>query len=231
MLLVSEIFGPTIQGEGAAVGQPAVFMRTAGCNLACVWCDTPYTWDWKRFDKGQEAVRMEVATVAHEIRARRPAAAATCILVLTGGEPLLQAPALAQLIQLLRDDDWTVHVETAGTRLPGPVLELVDVFNVSLKLAHSGNPQAKRFAPNVIEALRDSGKAVWKFVAAEPYDLEEVQDLVDRFGLAPVYIMPEGVTHEALQQHALALIPYILQRGWSLSPRYQIEIWGDRRGV
>lgn len=231
MLLVSEIFGPTIQGEGAEVGRPAIFVRTAGCNQACVWCDTPYTWDWKHYDKTEEAHRMEVGDVADEIIARRPASWQGGVLVLTGGEPLLQAPALADLITELAPLAMTIHVETAGTKLPGPLAFLVDTFNVSLKLEHSGNPLARRRVPEAIEALRDTKRAVWKFVAAEPSDLDEVDELVQSFNLAPVYIMPEGVTHEALQRHALALLPAVLERGWSLTPRYHIEIWGDKRGV
>ena len=46
-LTVSEIFGPTFQGEGPFTGRAAVFLRLGRCNLDCKWCDTPYTWDWK----------------------------------------------------------------------------------------------------------------------------------------------------------------------------------------
>ena len=53
-LRVNEIFGPTFQGEGPHAGQSAVFLRTSGCNLNCSWCDTPYTWDWERYDREAE---------------------------------------------------------------------------------------------------------------------------------------------------------------------------------
>jgi len=47
MLKVNEIFGPTIQGEGKSSGMPCAFLRLSLCNLHCIWCDTPYTWNWK----------------------------------------------------------------------------------------------------------------------------------------------------------------------------------------
>ena len=49
-LVVAEVFGPTFQGEGPSTGQRAGFVRLGRCNLDCSWCDTPYTWDWERFD-------------------------------------------------------------------------------------------------------------------------------------------------------------------------------------
>ena len=59
-LAVSEIFGPTLQGEGPSSGRRAMFLRLAGCNLSCSWCDTAYTWDWSRYDKKAEVTMMQV---------------------------------------------------------------------------------------------------------------------------------------------------------------------------
>ena len=53
LLKLSEIFY-SIQGEGVSIGRPSVFLRTALCNLKCKWCDTPYTWDWKKYDIKKE---------------------------------------------------------------------------------------------------------------------------------------------------------------------------------
>ncbi|MGH3922689.1 MAG: 7-carboxy-7-deazaguanine synthase QueE, partial [Pseudonocardiaceae bacterium] len=57
-LLIAEQFGPTFQGEGPSVGQQALFIRLSSCNLSCSWCDTPYTWDWTRFDPRVESRRV-----------------------------------------------------------------------------------------------------------------------------------------------------------------------------
>lgn len=59
-LVVSEVFGPTHQGEGPHAGQLCAFVRLMGCNLSCSWCDTPYTWDASRYDLKAEGHRMTV---------------------------------------------------------------------------------------------------------------------------------------------------------------------------
>lgn len=236
-LAVSEVFGPTIQGEGPSLGAPAIFLRTAGCNLGCVWCDTAYTWDWKRFDRDKEVVKLDTAAVAQQIAARRPDSWASGVLVLTGGEPLLQQRALAEVLQDLhhREQEWHVEVETAGTRMPDELLPWVDQYNVSLKLEHSGNPLLKRRVPEVITAFSalergDGADVVWKFVCAEPQDLAEVDALVRDFVLRNVWIMPEGTDHESVIAHARALLPDVLARGYRMTPRFHVDLWGHERG-
>src|SRR5687768_9454687 len=97
-LVVSEVFGPTWQGEGPSLGRRAGFVRLGRCNLACSWCDTPYTWDWDRFDPAVELTRMSVDAIADRI-----ASMEVPLVVITGGEPLLQQSHLAPLLRRLRD--------------------------------------------------------------------------------------------------------------------------------
>ena len=92
-LVVSEVFGPTFQGEGPSTGHRAAFVRLGRCNLTCTWCDTPYTWDWERFDPSVELSRRTVAALLAEIEAMAPE-----IVVVTGGEPLLQQRRLVPLV-------------------------------------------------------------------------------------------------------------------------------------
>lgn len=231
-LAVNEIFGPTFQGEGPNAGYPCVFLRLAACNQACVWCDTKYTWDWKHYDKAQEVHPMELPQIVEQLKAVAPPYEGwdePLLLVISGGEPMLQQKGLAELLPLL--PGWGVEIETAGTIPPLPELANQVLFNVSLKLAHSGNPLARRRRPAAINALRDTNRAIWKFVAQQPSDLDEVDELVNTYGLAPVYIMPEGTTHAVLAKHARALAPAVIERGWTLTPRLQIELWGKKRGV
>jgi 7-cyano-7-deazaguanosine (preQ0) biosynthesis protein QueE len=231
-LVVSEIFGPTFQGEGPSLGRRCAFVRLGGCNLHCRWCDTAYTWDWTgrngvAYDPRQELRKMTVEEVWADL-ARR----GTDMLVVSGGEPLLQQTRLVGLLARARVAGWWVEIETAGTIAPLPELtRLVNRFTVSPKLENSGNTLDERYLPEILAAFQATGKAVWKFVAINPTDLDGVALLVDRHRLSPVYVMPEGVTPEALTRHAQAIAGGVLSRGWNLTTRLHILLYGSRRGV
>lgn len=231
-LLVSEVFGPTFQGEGPSLGRRCSFVRLGGCNLHCSWCDTPYTWDWSgrngvRFDPAQELRHRTVEEIWEELVVR-----GTEMVVISGGEPLLQQDRLLPLLVRAHGEGWWVEIETAGTISPTPdVITLVDRFNVSPKLANSGNAEARRTVPASISTLRNSGKAAWKFVVLETQDLVEVGRLVEMFGLEPVYVMPEGVSEEVLRLRTQDIAGEVLARGWNLTTRLHILLYGNRRGV
>jgi 7-carboxy-7-deazaguanine synthase len=221
-LVVSEVFGPTIQGEGPSAGRRAGFVRLGRCNLACTWCDTPYTWDWSRFDPAVELRKVDVAEVVAAVEAMD-----VPLVVVTGGEPLLQQSALVPLLSAL-GGRHRIEIETAGTLAPSPELvALVDQFNVSPKLANSGNPVERRWKPDVLRAFEATGKAVFKFVVADPAELDEVA----AFGVAPVWVMPEGTDPAVVQERLVTLAEPVLARGWNLTPRLHVAIWGDKRGV
>jgi organic radical activating enzyme len=108
--LVKEIFGPTLQGEGAHAGRPCVFLRFAACNLACTWCDTDF--------RPEGAARMAAAEIAAALLERDRHASR--MVVVTGGEPALQWDA--ELAGVLRAAGFRAHMESNGTRaLAAPV--------------------------------------------------------------------------------------------------------------
>jgi organic radical activating enzyme len=228
-LVVAECFGdtfPTFQGEGPSTGAPALFIRLSRCNLACGWCDTRYTWDWEHYDPRLESSRLRVPDLA--------AWALSCpprLAVITGGEPLLQQAALVTLVHELLAGGKRIEIETNGTIAPDTALLAGDVqFNVSPKLANSGMAETRRIAAPAIEAFAGSSRAVFKFVARDTADLDEISVLVQRFGLSPVYVMPEGVTAEQLLQVTGVLAGEVAARGWHLTQRLHILAFGDRRG-
>ena len=225
-LVVSEVFGPTFQGEGPSVGRRAGFVRLGRCNLDCAWCDTPYTWDWQRYDPGEELRRMSPADILDRLTAMAPE-----IVVVTGGEPLLQQRRLMPLVDGCVAHGWPVEVETNGTRAPDAALvRTVAQWNVSPKLANSGVAEADRIRPDALAALRATERAVFKFVVANEGDLDEVAALVDAHDLRPVWVMPEGTDADTVLERARSLADAVIGRGWNLTPRLHVLLWGDERG-
>jgi 7-carboxy-7-deazaguanine synthase len=109
----------SVQGESSFTGVPCIFVRFAGCNLRCAWCDSEYT-----FTGGQPFSEGEVVA---QIEALQP-----CKLIeFTGGEPMLQARELLPLMQRLLDAGYTLMMETSGERpladVPKAVHKIVDV--------------------------------------------------------------------------------------------------------
>jgi organic radical activating enzyme len=227
-LLVAETFGPTLQGEGPSCGQQALFLRLSRCNLSCPLCDTPYTWDWQRFDVMAETYRLTALDIL-DWALGYP----TELLVITGGEPLLQQDLLVPLVAALAAAGRRVEVETNGTIAPAAALvEAVARFNVSPKLASfaaSGDAQ-RRINPGALRALVATGRAVFKFVVSNLTDLDEIAELQRRFDLRPVWVMPEGTTTERLLEVMRALADEVVSRGWHLSTRLHVMLWGDARG-
>lgn len=226
-LVVAEVFGPTFQGEGPSAGRLAMFVRLGRCNLDCSWCDTPYTWDWSRYDPARELRERTVDDVVAELEG-----IGAPLLVVTGGEPLLQQRNLEPLLAAAHERGWRIEIETNGTIAPLPaVAALVDGWNVSPKLANSGVAPRHRERPDALRALVATGRAVGKFVVAGAEDLDEVAGLVAGSGLRDVWIMPEATDAAALAARLAELAPLVLARGWNLSNRLHVQLWGDARGV
>ena len=231
-LIVSEVFGPTFQGEGPSVGRRCSFLRLGACNLQCSFCDTPYTWDWagkngKRYDPEEELLQRSVQEIWDALVHHH-----TDMLVITGGEPMLQQRRLEPLLRLAHANAWRVEIETAGTVAPNEHIgDLVTQFNVSPKLANSGNHLHKRYRPDILNAFQATGRAAWKFVATTPQDLDEVEAIVQRHQLQPIYIMPEATDAEALTGRLRLLAEDVLARGWNVTTRLQIALYGNQRGV
>lgn len=230
-----EIFA-SLQGEGPSAGRPSTFIRLSRCNLACVWCDTAYTW---RFTGDNRAHRDEAAydraanqvTLDEENAAARIAALGGNRLVITGGEPLLQGPALARMLTHL--PDIHVEIETNGTVTPHPALDpLVHQYNVSPKLAHSGNPAELALPAERLSAWAASPRTWFKFVVAEPEDIGEIIRIQKEHFISAdhIFLMPEGRDSETLRQRGSWIAQSCLQHGFSFTDRLHIHLYGDTRG-
>jgi 7-carboxy-7-deazaguanine synthase len=157
----------SVQGESSFAGLPCIFVRLAGCNLRCAWCDSEYT-----FTGGKPFTLDEIE---QQIEALAP-----CTLVeFTGGEPMLQERELIPLMQRLLDEDYQLLIETSGERLlanvPKAVHKIVDV-----KCPHSG--AADTFNLSNLDALTDGDEI--KFVLSDRTDYDFARDFTREHGLA-----------------------------------------------
>jgi len=153
------------------------------------------------------------------------------LVVITGGEPLLQQDRLVWLADMCRATGRWTEIETNGAVIPGRAITgAARQFNVSLKLANSGMPAARRLRPDAIRALASTGKAVWKFVVTSPADLDEITELQQRYRLDPVWVMPEGTTSGQIVHRMRELAGPVLTRGWNLTTRLHTLLWEDARG-
>lgn len=223
-LNMSEWFGPTVQGEGPSTGRIVGFIRVALCNLSCSWCDTPYTWDWDRFDRKTEVHRMsidEVADIVTDLVSRGAKR-----IVVSGGEPLSQHAALAVLMRRFPDVLW--EVETNGTKSLGDTQGLWSTIVSSPKVIPSADPGEAGRAVD-LDTLR---QADLKFVVQDQADLEAVVAFVAEHGFDPdrVWLMPEGVTPESLTSKSQFVADAAIKHGFNFSSRLHVYAWHDVRG-
>jgi 7-carboxy-7-deazaguanine synthase len=152
----------SLQGESSYAGLPCVFVRTAGCNLRCTWCDSEYT-----FKGGQ---RMTLDEIQQEVRHLSPDGG---LVEITGGEPLLQEADVVWLMDRLLAARYTVLLETSGERLldkvPAAVVKIVDV-----KCPHSG--EGGSFRAENLQHLTSRDEV--KFVLASRTDYEFAREFV-----------------------------------------------------
>jgi organic radical activating enzyme len=207
----------SFQGEGPWTGQRCVFVRFSRCNLRCGFCDTPESWDWTRYNPTEVSEKVPVTELVSWVRER-----AVDMMVITGGEPMLQQPAMTALAREVAN--VRVQVETNGTIAPTPELaSLVDLWVVSPKLANSGMTYSTRIKPDALAALAATGRAVFKFVVTKPgHDLDEIAQLVSEYQLGPVWVMPEGTTREKVLAGMDVLHQPATNRGWNISTRLHI---------
>ena len=222
-----EIFA-SIQGEGVSAGRPSTFVRLSLCNLACTWCDTKYTWDWARHDPRVEIALAPVAEIVGRV-----SALGVENVVITGGEPLIQQDALLDVAGALTSAGHRIEVETNGTFMPQPSLRVhVAQWNVSPKLANSGNATRHRLVDEPLRWFAQSEDAWLKFVIDAPADLDEVEALVGAYEVPRkrVILMPQGASVDELNRRSAWLVDACTLRGYRFSTRLHILLWGDERG-
>ena len=223
---INEIF-KSIQGEGPNFGKPAIFLRTAQCNLKCTWCDTKYTWDWENYDYTKEVKEMTIEEIKeqlldHEIRH----------LVITGGEPLLQQDDLADLLSFLKPDFY-VEIETNCTILPNKMLtDLVDQWNVSPKTENSGNSLELYENNECYHFFANQKNCFFKYVVENESDIPEIKKFVAKYNIPEnrVQLMTQASTKEEISAREKSISELAKANNFLFSPRLHVAMWGAQRG-
>ena len=237
-------FPGTIQGEGKLAGVPSLFLRTSGCNLACIWllpngeysrCDTP---------ESSIDIKEQVVMSTEDILSTLKYNASNIQhLVVTGGEPTLQKEGLITLLKSLKQElNWHITLESNGTHFDQELFELTNLISLSPKLSSSfgGQFNASHFEitrSTIQQAVALCGPHTdiqLKFVIATPDDTEEIKALIkgiDGLRGEDILLMPLGRDAQELNQTRQLTSQLAVENGWRYSPRLHIDIWGDKPGV
>jgi len=213
-LKVVEIFH-SIQGEGLRIGEPQIFIRLAGCNMRCRWCDTAYSWDEK------DVKEMTPNEIINEIE-NYP-----CRSVhITGGEPLIQAEPLEMLIRLLKLKGYFVHLSTNGSIYDKTIFQLCDFVSMDMKPPSSG---MKSDLENLWRLYYLKGEdCEFKIVIAGEEDLKFALYIIYPKTCGTIILQPEGGVN--IKWLVDELKKYNL-RNVRVLPQLHKIIYGKRRGV
>lgn len=234
---ISEIFGPTIQGEGAVIGRPTVFVRTGGCDYRCDWCDTlhavesEYRHEWTPMSAEEIMARVE------ELSGNVP-----LMVSLSGGNPAIQD--LEPLIKLGHEKGYEFAMETQGS-VSQKWFSMLDILVLSPK-PPSSKMETDWSAFN--QSLRAAGferargaDIVLKFVIFDEEDYQYARNAAARYPHFPVYLQPGNHTPngddcdtDGIMDRMRWLIERVNSDQWfdvTVLPQLHTLIWGNKKGV
>jgi 7-carboxy-7-deazaguanine synthase len=223
-MIINEIFY-SLQGEGSLLGVPSVFVRLAGCPLRCTWCDTKYALGESAGDEMSiEAVKDKV--LAFEVRH----------IVVTGGEPLVNDELIA-LIDAIDDPSLHITIETSGIEYVANLK--CDLMSISPKLSNSveadsgEKPEVDPLNIDAMQRLIDEYDYQIKFVVDSPDDLDEIASVIAKLkNINPykIMLMPQASTKVEYVKKLPMVAEIAKNTGFALSPRLQVELWGNSKG-
>jgi len=230
-ILVCEIFGPTLQGEGVLLGLPTAFVRTGGCDYRCSWCDTPYAVDSAHRQQWRAMTAEEILAEVRNLSGNRP-----LLVSLSGGNPALQP--LAGLIALGKGAGYRYALETQGS-VAQPWFSQLAVLVVSPKPPSSGmSCDFEKLAACI--AAADGASLSLKFVVRDDEDYLFARRVAARFPRLPVCLQPcndkggsSAGTGEVELELLRALVARTLSDGWfeaRVLPQLHLLLWGNQRG-
>lgn len=240
LIPVLEIFGPTVQGEGMVIGQKTMFIRTAGCDYHCTWCDSAFTWD----GSAKSLIKMmEPQNIWEELR--RIGDNRFSHVTLSGGNPAL-LPQMSGLVALLHQQGITMAVETQGSRWQD-WLKDIDQVTLSPKPPSSGMNTKWEILDEVVERLLHREPCFsmsLKVVIFDEQDLAYAKKIHQRYAQIPMFLQVGNpdVHRMDIQHHAADLLSRyedlieIVMSSNELNdvrvlPQLHALVWGNKRGV
>ncbi|AKG34962.1 7-carboxy-7-deazaguanine synthase QueE [Paenibacillus durus] len=234
---VIEMFGPTIQGEGAVIGVKTMFVRTYGCDYHCSWCDSSFTWDGSGKDKRVMMDAEEIMSGLTELGGDR----FDCVTI-SGGNPALIGEGLSELIDLLHERGIKAAIETQGSRWQDWFLK-VDALTISPKPPSSGMPTDWEVLDSIMERVRTSGKGAHslKVVVFDDEDYKYAAKVHHRYPDVPFFLQPgnDNVTEEGdISARLLNKLEWLFEKviadpemnAARVLPQLHALIWHNKRG-
>lgn len=237
---ISEIFGPTVQGEGPLIGRPTVFVRTGGCDYRCRWCDTLYAVLPEFRDEWMLMTPAEILA-----RVEHLAGSVPVLVSLSGGNPALQP--LGPLIELGRRKGYAFALETQGS-VPQPWFAALDWLMLSPKPPSSGMTTYWQALEDCMAAAEGGPQGVLKLAVFDDDDYAYARDVGKRYPALPVYLQVGNpaplFTQEAggreetniddLMRRFRWLVDKVAADRWftaTVLPQLHVLAWGNKRGV
>lgn len=228
---ISEIFGPTIQGEGALIGRPTVFVRTGGCDYRCNWCDTLYAVDSAH---RKDWTMMSAAGVFEEVE--RLAGGEPLTITLSGGNPVIQP--FKELLDLGHYHGYDFCMETQGSIAQDWFAD-IDVLTFSPKPPSSGMETDLKALDACFEAAKGAD-TVLKIVIFDDADYAFAQMIAARYPDVPLFLQPgnhsvdQAFDAEGVMERMRWLVDKVSEDKWfdvTVLPQLHTMIWGNKRGV
>ena len=237
-ICISEIFGPTIQGEGLLIGLPTVFVRTGGCDYRCSWCDTLHAVDSEYREDWKPTSVDDIWAEVTKLSGGKP-----ITVSLSGGNPAIQP--LGPLIQKGHGEGYSFALETQGSVSKDWFSEL-DYLVLSPKPPSSGMETDWQAFENCLTAAGNRPKIALKVVVFDDADFAYARDAASRFPQLPVYLQPGNHTPpppddddakvdvDGIMDRMLWLVEKVASERWfeaRVLPQLHVLLWGNRRGV
>ncbi len=233
-LRIAEIFGPTIQGEGALIGEPTVFVRAGGCDYRCSWCDSLHA---VQSQFRHSWVSMETETVWEKVRHLSEGQPLT--VSLSGGNPAIQD--FGPLIALGRAEGYRFACETQGS-IARPWFSDLDTLVLSPKPPSSGEDVDWDAFAACRKFGADARQQVMKIVIFDEVDYQWARKVHQHYGDLPLFLQPGNpevdpdtpVDPQALAARLAWLTERAMGDSWfapRILPQLHVLIWGNKRGV